>query len=301
MSSTRDGELKPQTPYDGIIPTGWLTAYGRTFTDIPYSQAMFDELEAIRVAAGSTEILVKMKDTKFAPQFEARHKLLDKLIKGTGIKQVLEIASGLSTRGLDITADGSVEYVAVDLPTMMADKRKILANFEQSGVVPKRGNLQIEDGSAVDFDDLLRATRYFDEAEPIVVVNEGLLLYLNFAEKTQYASNVTVLLRKFGGVWITSDISLPTVFYKEDDVMKLRRKRISEITGVNVADSLFKDEDDAKRFFEELGFDVESYSFLEMTNDLVSPNNLDMPRDYVEAINGSAVCFVMRLRNESTK
>jgi hypothetical protein len=126
-------------------------------------------------------------------------------------------------------------------------------------------------------------------------MNEGLLRYLSIDEKTRYADNVKVLLRKFGGVWITSDISLPKVIYREDDVMAGRRKRISEITGVNVADNLFKDEEDAKHFFEDLGFDVESHSFLEVIDELTSPTKLDMPRDYVEAINSSAVCFLMKL------
>ncbi len=286
------------TTYNSIIPTGWLTAYGRTFTDIPYSQAMFDELESIRAAAGSVDILEEMKDTKLAPHFEARHKLLDKLIKRTDTKQVLEVAAGLSTRGLDMSFDSSVDYVEVDLSAMMVDKRKILASLEQSGAVPKRKNLYLEDGNALDFDDLLKASRHFDESKPIVVVNEGLLRYLSLIEKNQYASNVMNLLRKFGGVWITSDISLPKVFYKEDDVMKLRRKRISEITGVNIADNLFKDEEDAKHFFNDLGFNVESHSFLEVIDDLASPEKLGMPRDYVEAINGSAVCFVMGIKGQ---
>lgn len=295
MSSTAE------TPYDGIIPTSWLTAYGRTFTDIPYSEAMFDELEAIRVASGATDTLDVMKDTNLAPQFEARHKLLNRLIGQTGISQVLEIAAGLSTRGLEMTADGSVNYVELDLPKLAADKQKIIADLEVRGLVPKRDNLHVEAGNAVELGDLEKAARHFDGTQPIVVVNEGLLRYLNFDDKTKYAANITALLKKFGGVWITSDISLPKIIYKEDDVMADRRKRISEITGVNVADNLFKDEEDAKHFFEGLGFDVESHSFLEVIDELTSPAKLGMPRDYVEAINGSAVCFVMKLRDNNAK
>lgn len=297
MSNAEIVEHNPGTPYDGVIPTGWLTAYGRTFTDIPYSQEMFDELEAMRVDVGSTDALGVMKDTKLAPQFEARHKLLNSLIRKTGIRQVLEVAAGLSTRGLELAGDSDVEYVEVDLPKMMADKRRIIGNLEHKGAVPNLANLHIEDGSAVNADDLLKAAEHFDPTKPLAVVNEGLLRYLSFDDKAKYAANVKTLLRKFGGVWITSDISLPKVIYKEQDVMGERRKRISEITGVNVADNLFKDEEDAKRFFEDLGFEVQSHSFLEAIYDLSSPAKLDMPRDYVEAINSSAVCFVMKLKD----
>jgi len=292
-------EIAEQTPYDGIIPTGWLTAYGRTFSDIPYAQAVFDELEATQGTTGaSVEKLAVMKDTNLAPQFEARHKLLNRLIAETGIKQVLEVAAGLSTRGLELSGDADVEYVELDLPAMMANKRKIIATLEHKEAVLHRDNLHFEDGSAVELADFLRAAEHFDPTKPVIIMNEGLLRYLNFDDKTKYADNVKALLKKFGGVWITSDISLPKVIYNEDDVMAERRKRISEITGVNVADNLFKDEDDAKRFFEDLGFDVESHSFLEAIDDLTSPTKLDMPRDYVEAINASAVCFVMKLKEK---
>lgn len=284
------------TKYDGIIPTGWLTAYGRTFSNIRYAQEMFDQLEAICKANDSTEILEVMKDANLAPQFEARHKLLDQLLRQTGIKQVVEVAAGLSTRGLEITDDNSYEYVELDLPSMIAAKKRIVASLQKERIIPKRQNLHFEAGSAVELGDVLRATRRFDQDKPIVIVNEGLLRYLNFGDKGKYADNVRKLLKKFGGVWITSDISLPKVVYKEKDIMPERRKKISEITGVNVDDNLFKGEKDAKQFFERLGFDVESHSFMKVIDDLTSPAKLGMPRDYVEAINASPVCFVMHLR-----
>ncbi len=284
------------TSYDGIIPTGWLTAYGRAFSDNPYAQAVFDELEALQGTPESAETMEIMKDTNLAPQFEARHKLLDRLIGQTGCRQILEVAAGLSTRGLAMTAQEEVTYVELDLPRMMADKRTILGNLQKKGAVPERPNLHHEDGSATEPSDFTRAARHFNPGEPVVVINEGLLRYLSFEDKQRYADNVKVLLGRFGGAWITSDISLPKVLYKEDDIMAERRKRISAITGVNVADNLFKDEADAKRYFEDLGFSVESHSFLEVIDELTTPAKLGMPRDYVEAINASAVCFVMRLR-----
>jgi len=292
-------EQSPRTPYDGIIPTGWLTAYGRTFTDIPYSQEMFAELEGMRQkAGGSEEALTVMKDTNLAPQFEARHKLLSKLIGQTGIEQVLEIAAGLSTRGLEITADEDITYVELDLPAMVADKRKIVAALQEKGAVPERPNLFFEAGSATEQADLDNAARHFDDTKPLAVVNEGLLRYLSFDDKAKYAANVTSLLKKFGGVWITSDISLPAIIYKEDDVMKGRRQKISAITGVNVTNNLFKDEADARQYFEGLGFSVESHSLLEVLDELTSPAKLGMERDYAEAINASAVIFVMRLKEK---
>jgi O-methyltransferase involved in polyketide biosynthesis len=286
------------TQYDGVIPTGWLTAYGRTFTDIPYSQEMFGALEAIRANGDSAETLEIMKDTNLAPQFEARHLMLNKHIAATGIKQVLEVAAGLSTRGLELTADPDFTYVEVDLPGMVADKKKIVGDLQAAGKVPERPNLFIEAGSATDEADLRAAAEHFKAAKPIVIANEGLLRYLSMEAKRQYADSVKTLLRKFGGAWVTSDISLPSIIYKEDDIMAERRKKISAITGINVANNLFKDEDDAKQFFDDLGFSVESHSFSEVLDELTSPARLSMPRDYVDAINASPVVFIMRLKHE---
>jgi len=294
MPELKNGDSEAQqTPYDGIIPTGWLTAYNRTFTDIPYAREVYDELVAVgeEQAAKAFE---EMKDTKMAPQFEARYILIDKLIRPTGLKQIMEVAAGLSTRGMEMTSDGSISYVEVELPQMADDKRKVIEALEQKRVFPNRPNLHIENGSATDSDSLAQAARHFNSEEPILVVNEGLLRYLDFDDKTQYAKNVHELLQRFGGAWITSDISLPKVVYKEDELMSERRRKMSEITGVNIAGNLFKDVHDAKQFFEKLGFSVESHSFLEVVDQLVSPERLGLDKDYVEAINQSAVVFVMR-------
>lgn len=292
-------ESRPtETPYDGIIPTGWLTAYGRTFSDIPYAQEIFDGLES-SMGENPPEALDVMKDTELAPQFEARYKLLDRLIMQTGIRQILEVAAGLSSRGLALTEDDSLTYVELDLPHMMDDKRRIVKDLQAKRLVPQRANLHFEDGNAVEIDGFLNAAEHFDPNQPLLIVNEGLLRYLGLKDKQRYAANVSNILRKFGGTWVTSDISLPKVMYKEQDVMAGRRKKISEITGVQVDNNLFKDEEDAKQFFGDLGFSVKSHSFLEVIDELTSPAKLGMSRDYVEAINASPVCFVMRPKDES--
>jgi O-methyltransferase involved in polyketide biosynthesis len=283
-----------ETAYDGIIPTGWLTCYGRSFSNIPYAQEMFEELEAIRRQSSDADVLEEMKDTKLGPHFEARHKLINKLIHQTGIKQIIEVAAGLSTRGLELGSDSSVTYVEVDLPAMVADKVKIIDSLITKGIVNRAPNLHVEGGNALEMSDLEKATHFFDPSKPILVVNEGLLRYLSFLEKEVYAKNVHSLLGQYGGVWITADISLPKVVYKENDVMTVRRQRLTEITGKDISNNLFKDENDAKRFFEGLGFDVESHSFLGVTDDLTSPQKLGYPSEYVAAINGSAVVFVMK-------
>jgi O-methyltransferase involved in polyketide biosynthesis len=280
------------TPYDGIIPTGWMTAYGRSFTDIPHARDMFEAFESIRSKKTDKSVL-ELSDTQLAPQFEARYILLNRLIKESGTKQIMEVAAGLSTRGLELTAASDVTYVELDLPAMARDKEKVVSRLIENDVIQKRPNLHIETGNAVSESDMHRATRHFDPVKPVVIVNEGLLRYFSMEDKARYAKNVAVILGEFGGTWITSDVSVPRIYYQEKEIMASRRKKISGITGIDISKNLFKGPDDAERFFRDLGFKVKRHSFFEVFDELTSPEKLNVSRSYAAAITKPAVAFVM--------
>lgn len=282
------------TDYDAVIPTGWLTAYGRTFSDIPYAREVFEVLEVMRNQSDSAELLHKMKNTELAPKFEARYKLIDKLLRASGTKQILEVASGLSTRGVAMTADPSITYVEVDLPLMMADKRKIFGELQQRGTLPQRPNLHLLDGNAMNIDDLRRATSLFQPHEPIAVLTEGLLRYLTLDEQARYTAHVVDLLKAFGGIWITPDISLRRA-PRGDGTTATRRTMITQVTGKDVSANRFRDLAHAVSFFEEKGLRVERRAFTEVAGELTSPQTLGLSTDDIAQRLGDAVVFVMRL------
>ena len=91
--------------FESIIPTALHTAYPLIFTDIPFSQEIFDKLSENGFADN-------LKNDKLAFELEARHKLIDKFVKESGIKQILEIASGFTASGLNICkSDKNVKYI----------------------------------------------------------------------------------------------------------------------------------------------------------------------------------------------
>ena len=90
-----------------ISPTAWTIAHRRIFTDIPYSKAIFNEIERLRRLQG-VDIPDELKSPEIAPQIEARYKLVSKLLAQNHVEQVLEIAAGFSPRGLDLTSDSSM-------------------------------------------------------------------------------------------------------------------------------------------------------------------------------------------------
>lgn len=281
--------------HDQISPTAWPVAYDRTFSDIPFSQELFDALLEVRGQERSQLFDETQIRVALAPQFEARHKLLDRLIKESGIRQILELASGLTSRGLIFTEDSSVRFVETDLPLMIEEKRKIIELLTKRGVIPLRTNLFLESANALSFVELKNATRHFSDG-PIAIVNEGLLRYLNFEEKAEVAQNVHTLLVSHGGVWITPDISTVRIIDKEKDKAQSRVEKISKLTGRDISKNLFEGPDEAQTFFEHLGFSVERHRFMEVVDELVSPKRLNLTDEYVQEIIGTAVFFVMRVR-----
>ncbi|MBN1778650.1 MAG: class I SAM-dependent methyltransferase [Candidatus Buchananbacteria bacterium] len=283
--------------YENVGPTAWRVAYFRAQSDIKYAAEIFAELDSIVKPTTSAQIeyMESSKTSNLAPQFEARYKLIDLLLEKHKTKQILEIAAGLSPRGLAMAeADSDLQYVELDLPQMAGDKRKLLGNLFSAGQAQAQSNLHIEDGDALNLDSLAAATKYFGD-EPISVIHEGLLRYLNFEQKAIVAKNIRSLLEKFGGAWITSDITLKKILHYEKE-REDNRRRIMAISGIDVEANCFDSVESACDFFDQLGFSVEQHSFLEVIDQLVSPQRQNISIDEVKKMIRHAVVFVMRLK-----
>ena len=292
MSET-DVTPKPDVDHSKVAPTAWGVSYLRTFSDIPLSQEFFDALNGHLQAQGQSDIATRASRDHLAPQLEARYKLVDNLILEVGNSQVVELASGVATHGINLSrSDPSLSYVEVDLPDVVKEKRAII---EEVGVaVP--ANLTIVEGDALSEDDVRKAIAGFDAAKPLTVVNEGLMRYLTFDEKTVLAQTVHKLLSEYGGVWVNPDISLRQALAREDVVARGHTKGLKQTTGIDIDKNVFEDEQHAKEFFEALGFAVERHSFLEVTDQLVSPERLGMSAEEVQKLNEPCVAFVMRVK-----
>lgn len=295
MLNNKGPEQRNKGSHERISPTAWTVAYRRTFTDIPYSNEIFVELEKQLKEQGGVEIADELRTPAIAPQSEARFKLVNRLLKQSGSNQVFEIAAGLSPRGLATTDNPSTTYIEVDLPGMMKLKRKIVEAITGKQTVGKRNNLHLETGDALNLQSLQEAASHLDRTRPIVVINEGLLRYLNFDEKAIVARNIHALLEQFSGVWITPDITLPHILNAENLVAHNQTQKIKELTRIDIDQNRFSSVEQARRFFENLGFTVEDHSFMEVVDELVSPKRLGQTDKETEALIEDAHVFVMRL------
>jgi len=290
---------KIEGAYERISPTAWLTAYQRTLSDIPLSNEMFRELqEIIKQTRSAAEVqeLEKLKRPETSFIWESRFKIVNRLLKEQHVDQVLEIASGYSPRGINMAKDPSVEYVEIDLPNIIEEKRRIVEKLVGQSEAPTEPNLHLAEGNALESQDLFTAARFF-KAKPVAVVNEGLLPYLNHNEKAILGKNIHRLLERFGGAWITPDIATQTqaALFKERIIG--RAARIEHLTGIDIMKNRFENEEAARWFFESLGFSVEQHSFMEIAGELVSSDHWKLSMKQIKKIIERLTAFVVKAHN----
>jgi len=284
--------LNPETNIDDgkfreIIPTAILTAYPRTFSDIPYSQQIFDEL--VRYHGKIDENLIV---DRLAVELEARSKLIDRLLASTKTNQVLELASGFSSRGLIFTQKPNTQYVELDLPGLTTVKQEVIGN-----ILPIPNNLHIIGGNVLRDGDFKKASNYFDTNKQISVVNEGLLRYLTFDEKAVVATNIRKILEKFGGVWISGDGATKNFRNSQNKNVPSLNTTLMNTTKRNDIGNAFESQEHFREFFDKLGFTIEFHSYTEVQDELTSPPKLGLSnKDVSDKLLAYASAIVFKLK-----
>jgi len=119
-----------------------------------------------------------------------RHAMIDHIVVDSECKQIVELAAGLSRRGATFSQDPGVRYVEVDLPKVVEHKRELLARSEQGRAVADRESLHMIAGDAekIDLAELVVGDG------PVLVVAEGLLMYLDGPRQRRLWSRVAELI-----------------------------------------------------------------------------------------------------------
>jgi O-methyltransferase involved in polyketide biosynthesis len=179
--------------------------------------------------------------------FELRARSLDAALDELGATRVIELAAGLSFRGLDRATRAGVAYLDTDLPGIAELKHELVARLAPSTLA---GMLRVQPLDALDRDALGAAAASLP-AGPIAIVHEGLLMYLDDAEKATLAANIRDVLVERGGHWVTADI------YVRSDVHLHRDDQTKQfLADHNVEAQKFADWAAADAFFPAHGFRV---------------------------------------------
>jgi O-methyltransferase involved in polyketide biosynthesis len=106
-----------------------------------------------------------------------RHRVIDRLLAEAGVAHVLELAAGLSRRGVTVSGDAAVTYTEVDRAHVLARKRALLERTPAGRAVLARPNLRLvaADLAVAPLADLVGAPA----GAPLVVIAEGLFMYLD--------------------------------------------------------------------------------------------------------------------------
>jgi O-methyltransferase involved in polyketide biosynthesis len=128
-----------------------------------------------------------------------RHALIDSLLRGSNARGVVELAAGLSRRGVSFSSDPALAYVEVDQPHVIATKRELLSRSEAGRAALARENLTLvaADVTATPFDELAPHDR-----APLFVIAEGLLMYLDANAQRALARSIASRLARGGGTFV---------------------------------------------------------------------------------------------------
>lgn len=272
------------TDFTSIETTALVTSYPRTLTDIPYEKEIFAELQK-----KETKDIPLQKE--LAPSIEARYKLINKLIEQKEANQVLELAAGYSSRGLNFALCGKT-FIEMDLESISKNKTAIL----QSIVKELPNNLHILTGNALNTADYEQCRPFLDKHKKLAVITEGLLRYLSFDEKKIVAENIFALLSEFSGVWITCDITPKAYIKSQRKHMPHWQETLSTLTPRSSLNNIFEDKDHITDFFSKVGFDTEFHPFSEIKESLYSPKILGYNQEKVDSLLENALVAVFKIK-----
>lgn len=185
-----------------IAPTAHYTAYVWHRIGLPYAE-LFATPTGRRLfwtfrLAGEWLAAAAPSVPSMAQYLELRHRAIDHALDQFGPDRVVELGAGLSRRGLTWALDRGVVYTEVDLPHMIAEKRRALARAPELEARAK-GKLRHEavDVLSEEFSPWL--ARELAGAERPAVVAEGLLGYFALPERRRIVAAVAGALASAGG------------------------------------------------------------------------------------------------------
>ena len=290
----------PNQDHSKISPTAKLVAYFRQFSDIPFAADVAALMHAEDVF---NEFL---QGTDLTPEFlnwaatlaEARYKSVVSAIKREGITQVLELASGLSLRGLAMTEDPEYTYVETDLPGITEEKRQILSIIKSNQALRERQNLFFHAVNILEETQISSAIRHFEPSRPVAVIHEGLFQYLSMSEKETAARNIHSVLSRFGGVWITPDFETKAELERrshQNSQLHSTRQAVTGATQRDLYNAAFDNLEQIADFFSRLGFQFRISPQIDGSYQLTAMQNLGIPEANINNYKSYGNIWILRV------
>ncbi len=292
--------------YEKISLTAQLAAYMRQFSDIPFAGDVAELLHSREVF----EALLQGHNLSpedlhwYAPSFEVRYKSVTDAIRDTGSHQVLELASGLSLRGLVFTQDPGYTYIESDLTGISTGKKAIIASLRQKYGLVDHGNLHFPAVNALERSQLQAAVKDLNRDQPLVVVSEGLFPYLSPDEMRSVVSNIRELLAEFNGSWITPDFSIKEEVNQVSEQQRSFRRIVAAATEHPMYNNAFDSLEQLTAFLKDMGLAAAVHHPVEEIADrsgpweIVSLRRLRLPAALLDPLKASLRLWVLSIPDD---
>ena len=253
-----------------ISPTAHITAHAwdmlgisnaQYFVD-PNFKFLFNILRFLGVA-----YLANKKNDYVYFMLEPRHRAIDYfLFSKFPYTQIVELASGLSPRGMTFAENAEMTYIEADLPDMIKMKKEKVEQVYKDKKIKRPNHKFI---SADIFADNLvdKIGPLLDKNEKLVVITEGLTIYYDMEHLKQIFTNIRQLLKSCaGGVYITE------IYHEEDMKRNVFNNAIMSNAVKLLKTKFYLDIDnkaEGEEFFKSCGFDfIETINPLEVSKQL---------------------------------
>lgn len=246
----------PTRNFTTISPTARALLLMKSVTRIPFAHA------AAQLVASPAEMddlehqLSNLSFLRRVLHFENRYWTTEQLYRRQPTSNVLELCAGYAFRGLQHVTQAPVHYVDTDLPDVIATKRMLVTQLLRDQGLSVRGPLHLQPLNALDEVSFWQAIDLLP-AGPLTILNEGLLMYLNEAEKRQLCGIIHKILEVRGGAWITGDAYIQRDASADpppDDEQSLQLAAF--LAYHNIEENKFASLEAAEAFFNSCGFVV---------------------------------------------
>lgn len=244
--------------YTSISPSAKSLLLLKGVTNIPFAR----EAAELMVQPEKFVPDYNKKDFNFWARvihFENRYLSIDELLVDLPIRNILELSSGFSFRGLATVQKDGYYYIDTDLPEVIAQKKQFTAKLQPENPNPK-SILEILPLNALDENQFKEITSHFPSGQ-IAIINEGLLMYLGLEEKRKLCRIIRQILEQRGGCWITADVYVKTntqnaAFKMNDELEKFLEQH-------NIEENKFDSLEAAAAFFRSEGFEIDKEATLD--------------------------------------
>jgi hypothetical protein len=264
--------------FSAISPSAYTLLMMKGHTNIPYAREAAALLENTSKGQDMFTSDFGMGSANYwitLMHFESRYWSIDQLLDDQPFTNILELSSGFSFRGLALSRHQPVFYIDTDLEGVIAGKQRFVdaltarnpagrdpAGRDRAARATKAdgnaknppGHYELQPLNVLDPAAFRKIIARFPPG-PIAIVNEGLLVYLDNAEKERLGQNIRDSLLTRGGCWITADIYLQR---QAGDTLPVQSETSRQWHEQHkIEEKKFNNFQEAKSFFHRMGFTVD--------------------------------------------